>query len=184
MVIFCSWREPCAGVGTFEQVDAGPGRVPAQRVEGHRQGAVLLHRLRVRRPLVVEHRRGEHPGAQAAPDLVVPGQDLVEAERGAFGPAADDGVAAGVDGAADVSGAERQEGAAVQQQTLGAVVLQEPLQHRTVDLAQVLHRGRRGFRRVCRGPGAGSPPLCASLLSAHLRAAQSGHLSLSLSLSF
>lgn len=170
-------RSGPACVGTFEQVDVGSGRVPAQRVQRHRQRAVLLHRLRVRRPLVVQHRHGEHPGAQAAPDLLVPGQDLVEAERGALGSAADDGVAAGVDGAADVSGAERQERAAVQQQTLGAVVLQEPLQHRTVDLAQVLHRGRRGFRLVCRIL-ARVLPLCASLLSAHLRAAQSGHLSL------
>lgn len=124
---------------TFEQVYVSAGGVPAQRVQHHCQRAVLLHRLRVRRPFVVQDRGGVHPGAQAAPDLLVPGQYLVQPQRGALGPSAHDGVAAGVDGPADVSRAEGEEGAAVQQQALGAVVLQEPLQHRAIHLAQVLH---------------------------------------------
>lgn len=122
-------------VFTFKQVNMCAGGVPVQRVEHHHQGAVLLHRLRVRRPLIVQHRGGVHPGAEAAPDLLVPSQYLVHAQHGALGPAADDRVTAGVDGAADVSRAVGEEGAAVQQQTLAAVVLQEPLQHRAVHLS-------------------------------------------------
>ncbi len=125
---------------TFEQVYVCGGGVPAKRVEHQSQSAVLLHRLGVRRPLIVQHRGGVHPGAEAAADILVPGQYLVHAQRGALGPAADDGVTAGVDGAPDVPRAEGEERAAVEQQALGAVVLQEPLQHRAVHFSQVLHR--------------------------------------------
>lgn len=124
---------------TFQQVYVRAGGVPAQRVEHQGDGAVLLHRVGVGRPLIVQHHGGVHPGAQAAPDLLVPGQYLLQAQHGALGPAADDCVAAGVDGAADVSRAEGEKRAAVQQQALGAVVLQEPLQHRAVHLTQLIH---------------------------------------------
>lgn len=124
--------------------------VPEQRVQHHVHRAVLLHRVRVRSPLVVQHHGGVHPGAEAAPDLVVPGQDPVQAQRGALRAPPDDGVAARVHGAADVSRAEGEEGAAVQQQALvvGSVVLQEPLQHGAVHRAQLLH-GCRLFVGSC-----------------------------------
>lgn len=141
---------------TFEQVDVGVGGVPAQRIEHHCHGTILLHRVRVRRPLIVQHHGGVHPGAEAAPRLLVSGQDLVQAQHGALGPSAHYGVAAGVDGAADVPRAERQEGAAVQQQALGAVVLQQSFQHRALHFAQLLHR--TSFRAACVG-------LCVASLS-------------------
>lgn len=128
-----------ASIFTFQQVDLCPGGVPTQRVEDQSQDAVLLHRLRVRRPLVVQHHSGVHPGADAAPDLLVPGQYLVQAQHGALGSAADYRVTAGVHGATNVSSTEGEEGATVQQEALGAVILQEPLHHRTVHLTQVLH---------------------------------------------
>lgn len=91
---------------TFEQVHQCSLGVPEQRVEHQGHRAVFLHRVRVRRPFVVQHHDGVHPGAQAAPHLLVPGQDLVQAQHGALRPPSNDGVAARVDGASDVPGAE------------------------------------------------------------------------------
>lgn len=128
------------------------GGVSAQRAQHQPDGTVLSHGFRVRCPLVVQHHGGVHPGAEAAPDLLlVPGQDLVQAQHGALGSTADDCVTAGVDGAADVAGAECEEGAAVEQQTLGAVVLQEPLEHGALHLTQLLHGSPCGGLEVTLG---------------------------------
>lgn len=115
-------------------MDLCPERVPAQSVQHQSDRAVLFHRVCVRGPLVVQYDGGVKAGHQPGLYLVVPGQDLVQAD-GTFGSPADDGIATYIHGSTDVSGAEGQEGPAVQQKAPGTVILQQSFERAAVHFA-------------------------------------------------
>lgn len=127
---------------TFEEIDLCVKGVPAQCVKHQRDGAVLFESGCIRSALVVQDDGRVEARDQSTLHLLIPGQDLVQ-RHGALRSPAHDGVAADVHCAPDVTGAERQEGAAVQHQApRRSLLLQQPLQHSALHFTQLLHPNR------------------------------------------
>lgn len=132
---------------TFQNIEPHSAGVTAQGRDGEHQRPVLLGLAQVRAAVVEQHHGLVASRQQPAPGVLV-GDNVLESQAAAGSPA-DDGAEADVGGARDVGQVEGQEGATVQHEAAGDVVLQPAAQGRTVDCGNIHDDHSRATRQKC-----------------------------------
>lgn len=120
---------------TSQEEDPAASGVSTQGADCQHHGAILPQALQLIGGFIQQHHCLVESGDEAAALLLV-GDDVLQAHA-ALGPAPDDAAESHIAGAGDVSGAEGEEGAAVQQQAVAGALGQQGSQCATIHAANL-----------------------------------------------